>query len=393
MNRPLHCFRGSLARPGLPAAGQGGPRGGQAPARRLLFAGQTAIPSGMTYRIGIIVGMEDDFPPAFIERVNRHSGYHAEIAKFGGIPEAFERRYDVLVDRLSHEVPFYRIALKTAMLQGTYCINDPFWWGADDKFFGFSLVKKLGVAVPRTVLLPQQDYIPAINKQKSLRNLEFPLDWRGIADYVGFPAILKPAEGGGWKNVTKVDNMGELLAAYNESGTLAMTLQQFIDFDEYVRCLCIGRQMILPIKYDPKRRQYVKVGKFLPADLEQRVVEDAYKINEALGYDMNSVEFAIKDGVPYAIDFTNPAPDMYRWSVGDPYFDILIDEMVRFSMQAARERPTRRGALPGRPERAQGRHEYLWDRAGMSGTFGGFEWVGGEEPGRRAMIAVPGQEG
>lgn len=347
----------------------------------------------MSYRIGIIVGMEDDFPPAFIERVNRHAGYHAEFATLGGIRESGERTYDVLIDRLSHEVPFYRFALKAAALAGTYVINDPFWWSADDKFFGYSLVKTLGVAVPRTVLLPQRDYIPAINKEKSLRNLEFPLNWKAIAEYVGFPAILKPADGGGWKNVTKVDSLGELLTAYNESNTLSMTLQEFIDFDEYIRCICIGRQMVLPIKYDPKRRMYVKTGKFLDDALEKRVIEDAYKVNEALGYDMNSVEFAVKDGIPYAIDFTNPAPDMYRWSVGDPYFDIVVDEMVRFAMQAARERPQRKAPSAGRPPRALGRHEYLWQHAGMARPFTDFVWVGGEEPGRRAVVTAGSEEG
>jgi glutathione synthase/RimK-type ligase-like ATP-grasp enzyme len=345
----------------------------------------------MTYRIGLIVGMEDDFPPAFIERVNRHAGYHAELVKFDGVREDQPRDYDVIIDRLSHEVPFYRFALKAAALSGTYVINDPFWWSADDKFFGYSVVKSLGVAVPRTVLLPSREYIPAIDKNRSLRNLKFPLDWQGIADYVGFPAILKPADGGGWKNVTKVDNMGELFAAYNDSDKLVMTLQEFIDFDEYIRCLCIGRQMVLPIKYDPKRRCYVQTGKFLDDALEKRVIEDAYKINEALGYDMNSVEFAVKDGIPYAIDFTNPAPDMYRWSLGDPYFEIVVDEMVRFSMQAARERPARRKALEGRPPRATGNHGYLWQHAGMARPFTDFVWVGGEQPGRRAVVGAGGE--
>lgn len=340
----------------------------------------------MSYRIGIIVGMEDDFPPAFIERVNRHAGVRAEIAKFGGIREQYEREYDVLVDRLSHEVPYYRITLKTAALRGTYCINDPFWWAADDKFFGYSLAADLGVAIPRTVLLPQQDYIPAIDKQKSLRNLVYPLNWQELTDYVGFPAFLKPAEGGGWKNVSRVDDMRELMREYGKSGQLAMTLQQFIDFDEYVRCICIGREMVLPIKYDPKRRQYVQTGTFLSPALEQRVIEDAYKINEALGYDMNSVEFAIKDGVPYAIDFTNPAPDMYRWSLGDPYFDIVVDEMVRFSIKAARERPTRVASLPGRPGRASGRHAYLWRHDEIQKGLGQFTMIGGDAPGRRATI-------
>jgi hypothetical protein len=334
----------------------------------------------MSYRIGLIVGMEDDFPPEFIARINREPGFTAELAKLGGIRERGEREYDVLVDRLSHEVPFYRFALKAHQLRGTYCINDPLWWAADDKFFGYSLAAQLGVAIPKTVLLPQRDYIPAINKQKSLRNLQFPLDWESIIAYVGFPAVLKPADGGGWKNVYVVHNEQELLEAYNESNTLAMTLQEFIDFDEYIRCLCIGRETVLPIKYDPKNRCYVQKGKFLGDELEKRVIDDAYAINEALGYDMNSVEFAVKDGIPYAIDFTNPAPDMYRWSLGDPYFEIVTSEMVRFAMKAAKERETRTARPTGTPG---ARHDYLFNYS-TSKVVPAYQMTGGDAPGRRA---------
>jgi hypothetical protein len=291
----------------------------------------------MTERIGLLVGWEDTFPPAFIERVNREPGIRAELAKIGGTPERFTPPYRVLIDRISHEIPHYRIHLKAAQLAGTYVINDPLWWQADDKFFGYSLAAKLGIAVPRTVLLPQHDYARTIDKNRSLRNLEFPLDWEGIAKYVGFPAILKPAEGGGWKNVSRVNDMEELLRDYNQSGQLAMTLQQFIDFDDYVRCICIGREFILPIRYDPRRRCYLVEHGFLSPELGQRVVDDAWKICNALGYDMNSVEFAIKDGVPYAIDFTNPAPDMDRYSITEHYFKIVVEEMARFAIKCVKE--------------------------------------------------------
>ncbi len=291
----------------------------------------------MSERIGIICGMEESFPAAFIDKVNQTPGYKAELAKVGGITEAQAAEYKVLVDRISHEVPYYRIFLKTAALAGTYVINDPFWWSADDKFFGYTLAKKLGLAVPRTVLLPQHSYLPAINPQRSLRNLEYPLDWESIVDYVKFPAILKPAEGGGWKNVSLVHNLNELWHAYNQSGQLAMTLQQYIDFDEYVRCLCIGKEFILPIKYDPRKRCYVEADNFLPKALEQQILDGAWALNNALGYDMNSVEFAIAKGVPYAIDFTNPAPDFDVNSILPRYFKIAVDEMAKLAIRCARE--------------------------------------------------------
>jgi glutathione synthase/RimK-type ligase-like ATP-grasp enzyme len=262
--------------------------------------------------IGILAGMEwDHFPMALIERINQVPGFQAELAKIDATPENFTKQYDVLVDRISHEVPFYRFHLKAAMLAGTYVINDPFWFSADDKFFGFSLAQRIGVTVPRTVMLPQREYIPAIDPKRSLNNLIYPLDWEGIARYVGFPAILKPADGGGWRNVNRVNDMGELMDVYNGSGQLVLTLQQFIEFDDYVRCLAIGREHVRMIRYSVKTRGYLPDKDFLPAALEARILDSARELNRALGYDMNSLEFAIKDGVPYAIDFTNPAPDMY----------------------------------------------------------------------------------
>ena len=292
----------------------------------------------MTYKIGLIAGMETTFPDAFIAKVNQHPGYHAELAKIGHTPEVFQSRYNVLIDRLSHEVPYYRFHLKAAALAGTYVINDPFWWSADEKFFGYSLAAKIGVKVPRTVMLPSHSYIPSIDPHRSLRNLEYPIAWKELTDYVGFPAIMKPADGGGWKNVSRVNNMDELLRDYNASKQLVMTLQEFIEFDEYVRCICIGKKFVLPIKYDPRRRCYVETdGSFMPKALENQVLDGAWALNHALGYDMNSVEFACKDGVPYAIDFTNPAPDMDIYSILPKYFHIVVDQMAKFAIESARE--------------------------------------------------------
>ena len=59
--------------------------------------------------------------------------------------------YHVIIDRISHDIPFYRAYLKNAALCGATVINNPFWWSADDKFFNFALGDKIGVAIPATV--------------------------------------------------------------------------------------------------------------------------------------------------------------------------------------------------------------------------------------------------
>jgi hypothetical protein len=286
-------------------------------------------------RVGILVGREKTFPQAVIERINEQGEGEvtAEFVKLGGVRLDEGRRYDIIIDRISHEVPFYRAFLKRAALEGTYVINNPFWWSADDKFFNYSLATKLGVAIPKTVLLPQKDYIEGITSE-SLRNLEFPLDWQGIVDYIGFPAIIKPFDGGGWKNVSRVDSLEELWRVYDTTGTLCMTLQEFINFDQFVRCYCIGQDEVMIMPYDPRQpylsgEQYINDPNYLSVELAERVTDDVRTLCRALGYDINTVEFAIKDNVPYAIDFMNPAPDAELASVGEFYHNWVTDAVVR----------------------------------------------------------------
>ena len=294
-------------------------------------------------RVGILVGREKTFPDALIRNLNERGNGKvvAEYIKLGGVRYDTPPAYDLVVDRISHEVPFYRATLKRMALEGAIIINNPFWWSADDKFFNYSLARKLGVAVPKTVLLPQKDYIPGIVSE-SLRNLEFPLDWQAIIDYVGLPAFLKPFDGGGWKNVSKVKTIEELITEYDQTGTLCMTLQESVEFDQFVRCYCIGQQEVMIMPYDPRKLylsgdQYINDPNYLAPDLAQRVVKDVRTLCTALGYDINTVEFAIKDGVPYAIDFMNPAPDAELQSVGEFYHTWVTEAVTNMVLRRLSE--------------------------------------------------------
>lgn len=294
-------------------------------------------------RVGILVGREETFPASMIDSINEKSGGKvvAELIKVGGIRLDEPKKYDVIIDRISHEVPYYRAMLKRLALEGTYIINNPFWWSADDKFFNFSLAAKIGVAIPKTVLLPQEKYIDDITPE-SLRNLEYPLDWEGIINYVGFPAFLKPHDGGGWKNVSKIHSLEELWSEYNQSGKLCMTLQEGIEYDQFVRCYCVGKEKVLIMPYDPSKpylsgAQYHNAENYLSPELHARVEKDVITICEALGYDLNTVEFAIKDGIPYAIDFMNPAPDAELASVGEFNHRWIVDSMTDFILRKLAE--------------------------------------------------------
>ncbi|MCC7131492.1 MAG: hypothetical protein IT352_02550 [Gemmatimonadales bacterium] len=308
-------------------------------------------------KVGLIVGREWSWPPAFIEEVNsRNEGVVADFVKLGAPRQDDPAQYRVIIDRISHEVPFYRTFLKHAVLQGVTVVNNPFMWTADDKFFGATLATSLGLASPKTVVLPNKEYVPGIVHSESLRNLVFPLDWQAIVDYVGLPCILKDAHGGGWKEVYVCRSLEELLYNYDRSGLLTMIVQEFIEWDEFVRCLCIGQEVIRPIKYDPKARKYHPELDFMPKALHDRVVADSLTLVRALGYDMNSIEWAIRDGIPYAIDFMNPAPDMDIYSLTPDHFEWVVKAMADMAIRLAKTpstapRPSWEEFLKGRPVR------------------------------------------
>ncbi|HYZ85403.1 MAG TPA: hypothetical protein VE621_13420 [Bryobacteraceae bacterium] len=297
--------------------------------------------------IGVLYGMEDSFPPALVNRINERGvpGVRAESLLTGNVRMARPSGYDLIIDRISHDIPFYRAFLKNAMLTGTKVINNPFWWSADDKFFNYSLASKLGVAVPPTVLIPEKQHPPGTTA-KSMRNLRYPLDWEETFAYIGFPAFLKPHDGGGWKNVYKVNNPDEFFRAYDETGDLCMTLQRGVDFDEYFRCYVVNQEKVHIMRYDPKQPfhlRYVPGNPSPSSQMKERIERDSLTLCRALGYDLNTVEFACENGIPYAIDFMNPAPDAGLESVGPENFDWIVSAVADMAIEKVQ---TPSGQLP-----------------------------------------------
>jgi glutathione synthase/RimK-type ligase-like ATP-grasp enzyme len=292
-------------------------------------------------KIGILHGMESSFPDALIERINSMGlkDVVAERVSIDVVSQSEPSGYAVIIDRISQDVPFYRAFLKNAAITGTAVINNPFWWSADEKFFNNALAVQLGVPVPKTVLLPSFER-PADTSENSFRNLQFPLSWQQIFDHIGFPAYMKPHAGGGWKSVYKVNNPDELFKAYHETGQLVMMVQEEIVFEEYYRCYCIGGKHVRIMQYEPRNPHHLRYvtgeGRGENDALIQTIRNYVLKLNEALGYDFNTVEFAVRDGVPYAIDFCNPAPDADVNSVGQENFDWVVETAANYAVERAR---------------------------------------------------------
>lgn len=292
-------------------------------------------------KIGILHGKERSFPNAFVERINskKPDGILAESVSIDKVMQGEPSGYTVILDRISQDVPFYRAFLKNAAISGTAVINNPFWWSADEKFFNNALATKIGVPVPKTVILPSRN-LPADTSDESFANLAFPLDWEGIFNYVGFPAYMKPFAGGGWKNVYRLNSMEDFFDKHGETGELVMLLQEEIVFEEYYRCYCIGGRHVRIMPYEPRNPHHLRyVSDFRPSPERYRLMEEiVLRLNTFLGYDFNTVELALRDGIPYAIDFCNPAPDADKSSVGEENFEWVVETSANYAIERALNR-------------------------------------------------------
>ncbi|MEM8485609.1 MAG: hypothetical protein AAF564_08665 [Bacteroidota bacterium] len=295
-------------------------------------------------KIGVLRGMETTFPDGLIHHINDtygDAGIHAEFIQLDTIQMDKDPGYAVILDRISHEVPFYRSYLKWAALKGTYVVNNPFWWSADDKFIDNIIAEEAGVAVPRSAILPHKDHLPNTS-DSSYRNLNYPVDWESLFAYIEFPAFMKPHDGGGWRGVTKVHNREEFFEAYDESGVDCMMLQENIDFEDYFRCYGVGQSEVRIMRYNPladnSRARYEEID---PSPVDPKMLaklkRDVLAICKALGYDFNTVELAVRDGIPYAIDFMNPAPDADYHSVGKENYEWVIKTVGKFLVKMAKK--------------------------------------------------------
>jgi glutathione synthase/RimK-type ligase-like ATP-grasp enzyme len=303
-------------------------------------------------KIGVLFGVENSFPSALVERINSRNpaGMRAEFVETGAVDLRQARRYALILDRISHDIPFYRALLKHAALCGTAVINNPFWCSTDDKFLNYAIAERLGVAVPPTVLLPHKERPRGIS-DKSLRNLEFPLDWDHVFTAAGEHGFLKPIDGGGWRDVHEVRGRDEFFRAYDSSRDLCMVYQKAVAYTEYYRCFVVGQKKVRIMEYDPRRAhaERYRPGAARPKTMRakllfRRMEADALKLCRALGYDLNSVEFAVERGVPYAIDFLNPVPDADVHSVGEANFEWIVEQVADLAIAragAARRAPLR----------------------------------------------------
>ncbi len=246
--------------------------------------------------------------------------------------------YDIVLDRLTHWFAASREWIKKAvLLDGLYVLNNPWSLQAMEKHTSYAAMMKLGMPVPRTWMIPPKEHAPSADLKPTLERYARLFDLGSIGRELGFPLYMKPYDGGAWVGVTRIDNEEALRAAYEQSGTRVMHLQQAVEpYDLFVRCIGLGPQVHI-VRYDPSsplHDRYKVDFHFVDGDAWQLLTDTCLTINAFFGWEFNSCE-ALRSGTTFhPIDFANACPDFQVTSL-HYHFPEMVKNMVRWSIFCA----------------------------------------------------------
>jgi hypothetical protein len=316
----------------------------------------------VTRQIGLSLGADICWPICFeqiMRRLNLSIPWNGDTVRFEVSRVTIEPfdlrqdvRYDLVIDRLTHWYHTSREWIKKAVvLNDLYVFNNPWSIQANEKHTTYCAMMRLGMPVPDTWMVPPKAYARSADLEPTLKRYAQLFDLGQIGTKLGYPLFMKPYDGGGWKGVTKIDDVSGLRTAYDASGTDIMHLQAgVVPYDKFVRCIGLGPQTRV-VNYDPSaplHDRYRTDVNFIPAE-EARMLEDiTLTINAFFGWDFNSCEALLKQHEWYPIDFANACPDSQVTSL-HYHFPWLIKSNLRWAIFCATTQRRMRANLDWQP--------------------------------------------
>jgi hypothetical protein len=293
--------------------------------------------------IGLLLGTEEDWPTAFETLVSRlgpiadASGGSHRVTTERITMEPFDLRdkprYDLVVDRLAYWYFLPREWLKkVALMDDVYLLNSPFTFQSMEKHAAYCAMLRLGLKVPRTVLVPHKN--PPDNERFAYTAAKYnlPFDLDEIAESVGYPLFMKPYDGGQWVGVSHITDSAELHRAYDASGQRLMHLQASIEgYEVFARSLSIGAEtMVMHFRPElPMHDRYAVTHDFLTQEVGDEVLTISRLINAFFRWEFNSCETLVRGRDAYPIDYANASPDVALTSL-HYYFPWAMSALLRW---------------------------------------------------------------
>lgn len=296
-----------------------------------------------THLIGMLLGVEEDWPAAFEALLGR-----ADLAvREGGETHHFttERmtiepfdlrmkpRHSLVIDRLGWWYPMPREWLKKVVLMDrVHLLNNPFTFQAMEKHAAYCAMIRLGLKVPETWMLPNKT--PPDNPRfqgTAERYLRY-FDLEAVARAVGMPLYMKPFDGGAWVGVSRIDNAETLYRAYDESEQRLMHLQASVDgYEVFARSLGIGAESVV-LHFHPEKPMHDRYSvdhSFLTPSAGEEVLTILRTVNAFFRWELNSCETLIRGDDVYPIDYANATPDLALTSL-HYYFPWAIRSLLKW---------------------------------------------------------------
>jgi hypothetical protein len=290
-----------------------------------------------THLIGLLLGVEEDWPAAFealLGRCNlavRHRGETHAFATERVTIEPFNLRavprHSLVIDRLGWWYELPREWLKKVAL-----MNNPFTFQAMEKHAAYCAMIRLGLKVPETWMVPHKN--PPDNPRFPVTAQRY-LRWFDLAEVarrVGMPLYMKPFDGGAWVGVSRIEDVDTLHRAYDESGERLMHLQAAVDgYDVFARSLGIGAETVV-LRFHPEQpmhARYTVEHGFLSEETGEEVLDIIRTVNAFFRWELNSCETLVRGGTVYPIDYANATPDLAMTSL-HYYFPWAIRTLMKW---------------------------------------------------------------
>jgi hypothetical protein len=273
--------------------------------------------------VGLLLGMEEDWPRAFEEITRRvgvfsHQGneHRMDVERVHISPFNLRdrARHELVIDRLAHWYYHPREWLKkVALMDDVYLLNSPFTFQSMEKHSAYCALMRLGMKVPDTVLVPYKNPVDNVRWAYTSERYNDSFDLGSIAHDMGYPMYMKPFDGGAWRGVSRIDSDDDLWAAYNQSGEMLMHLQKSVEpYDVFARALTIGPEtMVMHFRPDePMHNRYKVDHGFLPPKVGAEAVTISQTVNALFRWEFNSCEMLIQGDEVLPIDYANACPDV-----------------------------------------------------------------------------------
>jgi hypothetical protein len=296
-----------------------------------------------THLIGMLLGVEEDWPAAFEallgradlsirERGETHR-FTTERVTIEPFDLRMKPRHSLVIDRLGWWYPMPREWLKKVVLMDrVHLLNNPFTFQAMEKHAAYCAMIRLGLKVPETWMLPNKTPPDNPRFQRTAERYLRYFDLEAVARAVGMPLYMKPFDGGAWVGVSRVENTETLYRAYDESEQRLMHLQASVDgYDVFARSLGIGAESIV-LHFHPEKPMHDRYSvdhSFLSARAGDEVLTILRTVNAFFRWELNSCETLIRGDDVYPIDYANATPDLALTSL-HYYFPWAIRSLLKW---------------------------------------------------------------